>query len=790
MRALDIKLWRDLWQIRGQAISIALITAVGTAAFVTLLGTLFSVEQTQADFYLRYGFADIFANARRVPEARIADIARITGVEKVTTRIIFNSVVDVPGMVEPINGLLVSAPRPGEEALNSVYVRRGRMVRPGATNEVVMTEAFADANKLDLGSTFHALLKGHRRELTVVGIGLSPEYIFFGVPGVMVPDDRRFGVLWMDHDALAAAFDMRGAFNDVALSLRPSANRDDVIGALDRILEPYGGVGAYARKDQISDATLKGNIDQLRTSIFIAAPFFLGVVAFLLHMLMMRHIDTERQHIGVLKAFGYSDLAVALHYIELVLIIVGIGLAVGLVGGAVLGRYATQLFASSFHFPYLRYSFTPSVFLQAVAVQLAAAFVGGMSSVRRAALLQPAVAMRAAPPPVYRRTLLERIGLRLIVDQPTRMILRHIVRWPLRSSMTVLGIALATAILLAPMGVLNSVAHMIDTHFFHAEREDLTIAFAQLRPESAAIIAIDHEPGVLLVQPFRAALADIRFGRRTRRITVIGRRGLNELSRPLLVNSEPMELPEEGAVISESMASWLGAGLGDFIEVQFLESRRPKVNLPIVGIAQSYVGQTFFQVNMDLDAVNRALGQGDVITGVDLKVDATKVNALYDKVKGIPSITGAVSHIAQLEAMHRITEQTRRMTILNIAFAAIILFGVVYNNARISFAERSRELATIRMLGFSQLEVSYILVGELALLTVIAIAIGCALGYGVAWKLTQGASNEMFRLPLWLERASFGYTIVCAGITVVISSAVVIWRVFVLDVISILKTEE
>lgn len=790
MNGLNRKLIRDLWRMRGQALAIALVTAAGTTAFITLLGTLLSLEKTQSAYYERFRFADVFANMRRAPEFALRELARIPGVKQVSGRIVFNVVVDLGGAREPVNSLLISAPRPGEAPLNNIHIRKGRLVSPGSPDEVVMIEPFAEANGLDLGSHFFATIKGHRKELKLVGIALSPEYIFFGVPGAMVPDDRRFGVMWMDRDALAAAFDLREAVNDVSFSILPHASIDDVIDKIDLSLERFGGVGAYGRKDHVSHATLNGDIEQLRTTTEIAAPLFLGVVAFLLHMLMMRHVETEREYIGVLKAFGYRNRTVAWHYMKLVLMIVGIGIGVGIVGGAQLGRFVTGLFASNYHFPFLEYALTPTVFTTAVVIQMAAAVIGAFGSLHTAVRLPPAVAMRAPPPPVYKRTFLEGLGLRLIKDQPTRMILRHVIRWPVRSAMTSLGIAFATAILIAPMAVFDSAKHMVQVHFFFAERQDLTVALAQVRPRAASILALQHESGVLQVEPFRATLANVSFGKKRRRITIIGKEAINELSRPILKALDPLAIPSRGIVVSSSMASWLGARAGDFLDVQFLEGRRPLAHIPITAIAESYVGLTFFVLQMDIHELNRIMGDGDVLTGVNLRVDPARTDELFDSLKNIPSVTGVVSHTAQLQAMRRMMEQTTRMTLLNVAFAAIIAFGVVYNNARISLAERSRELATMRMLGFSRLQVSYILFGELALLTAAAVPFGSAIGYLLGWKLTAGAANEMFRLPLWVEWDSFGYAIVTISITVVLSSLVVVWRVFGLDLISILKTRD
>jgi putative ABC transport system permease protein len=787
MRVLDRKIIRDLKRLWSQVIAIALVTATGTAVFVMSLGAMHSLAQTQSAYYERYYFADVFASVRRAPETLVDRLAAIPGVKQVSSRITHNVVLDIKGMSEPVNGLLSSLPEAG--GLNQLHLRRGRLVLPASTREVVLTEAFAEARGLSLGDSLWATLKGRKRQLTIVGIALSPEYVFFGVPGAMVPDDERFGVLWMDRKALAAAFDLEGAFNDSVLSLMPGANEAEVLGHIDALLNPYGGVGAYGRSDHISHATLSGEIEQLRASIRIAAPLFIGVVAFLLHMLMMRHVETERQQIGTLKAFGYSNTVVAWHYLKFVLAIVAVGVTIGLIVGARAGHAITELYAASYRFPFLEYVLTATTFLQATAIPMAAALIGAMASLWEVIRLQPAVAMRSPPPPVYRHTLIERLVSHLLFDQPTRMILRHIVRWPLRSTLTILGIAAATAILVAPLGVLDSAVSMIDTHFFRAERQDMTVAFAQIRPHKA-VYEIGHYSGVLQVEPFRATPAKIRHGLRSRRVTVIGREDLSELSRPLDEALQPMAIPNQGVVISSALAEWLGVGRGERVSITLLETNQEAHEMPVTAIAESYVGLTFFMVFMDRKLLNHLMQEGDVVTGTHLRLDSTRLEPLYADLKNTPAITGVVSHAASLAGMRRIMAQNLRLTMVNVVVAAIIIFGVVYNSARISLAERARELASMRLLGYSRLDVAYILLGELGCLTLAAIPIGCGLGYGFAYMLTEGTANEMFRLPLHLDRASFGYAALVALATVALSAAVVTRKIFRLDIVSILKTKE
>jgi putative ABC transport system permease protein len=784
MRALDIKLLRDLRRLWGQGLAIGAITALGTALFVMSLGTIQALEATRDAYYEHYRFADVFASVKRAPESLARKLAAIADVRWVRTRITRNVVLDVPGVAEPVNGLVSSLP-----TADAIHLRRGRLAASGSETEVVLTEPFAEAHALAVGDSLTAVINGRRRRLSVVGVALSPEYVFFGVPGAMVPDDERFGVLWMDRKALASAFDLERAFNDVVLGLTHRANEAEVIAQVDALLAPYGGIGAYGRRDQVSHATLTGEIEQLRASILIAAPMFIGIVAFMLHTLMLRHVETEREHIGMLKALGRGNLDIALHYIKLVSLIVSPGLAVGLVLGAWGGAELTERYAAQYRFPFLDYALDARILVVAAAAQLPAALLGAVGSVRRAVRLQPAVAMRPPPPPVYRRTTVERWASAIALDQPTRMILRHIVRWPLRSLTTMTGIAAATAILVAPMGVLDSADFMIDTHFFRAERQDMTLAFAQVRPYRA-VDEVRRLPGVLQAEPFRATSAEIRFGQRARRITILGRDGLPELARPLDHRLAPLSIPDQGLVLSESMARWLGVGRGERVAIRLFESDRPPQELPVTAIAESYVGLTFFTLFMDRRLLNRLMDEDDVVTGVQLRIDPAQASRLYAELKATPSITGALSQQAALTTLRRMVDQNLYIALINSLVAAVIVFGVVYNTARTAFSERITELAGMRLLGYSRFDVAYVLAGETIVLALLALPLGLALGRGLAYLMTEGTANPMFRLPLHLQSSAYGYAILVVAATVALSVFAMGRQLDRVDIVSVMKSRE
>lgn len=787
MAALNIKLLRDLRRMWTQALSIAVITMIGTAAYIILVGSANSIQYTQTDYYEETHFANVFASAQYVP-LHVADrLRKIDGVGVVTTGAAYTAVLQLEDMYETASCAV--SQQPSEGGLNQLHIVTGRRILPGAKREAIVSEGFAKAHKLQPGDYFWATMRGHRYRLQVVGVALSPEYIFFGIPGAMIPDDRLFGIMWVDRKLLDEAFEIEGGFNKVSFSVVGDAYEPDVIDQIDGILAHYGGSGAYSRADHVSHATITSQIQNLRDTVKYAAPVFIGVVSFLLHMLMMRHIETEREQIGSFKAFGYSNSDIVWHYLKFVLCIVATGLIAGMLLGARMGEVATASYARRFHFPSMQYILDYGIFVQVVGIQLGAALVGCLHSLYSAAKLPPAVAMRPPPPPLYKRTLIERVLQHVITDTPSRMIVRHIVRWPMRSLTTILSISGAMAVLVAPMGSLNSQKHMVDVHFFQAERQDMTVAFGKT-PSDASVREAQHYPGVQLVETFRNTAAKVEFRGKKRKVMILGRPPVNELSRPLDSEAQPIEMPQEGIIISVSMAEWLGARVGDHITLRFLEVRKPVADLPIVGLSENYMGMTFFQMYMDSRYLNKILRESPVVSGVHLQMDPLQKRPLYDILKKSPAVTGTITHSGSLAAMRRAQEQATKITYFNLMIAAFIIFGAVYNSARISLAERSRELAGMRLLGYTRWEVSYILLGELAILTLASLPIGSFMGYYLSYLLTEGASNFMYRVPLFFEWSSIGYAILSVLVMVAISGAFMSKRIFNLDLIATLKTKE
>lgn len=784
MRMLDRKLLRDLRRIWAQALAIALVMASGVATFVLASGAYHSLDETRAAYYLRYRFADVFAEVRRAPKSVIEQILAIPGVAAAEPRITHLSLLDVEGLAEPATGRAVSLPDLTPAHLNLLHLRSGRLPERERTDEVTINEGFAKAHGMHIGSTFKALLNGKKRELKVVGVALSPEFIYALGPGDLMPDDRRFAVLWMSEKALAALFDLDGAFNGVTLRLLPGASEAEILKQLDDLLARYGGVGAYSRRDQLSHAFLDAELRQLDALRRVMPPIFLLVSAFLINITLSRTIALEREQIGLLKALGYGPLPIAAHYIKVVLAITAVGICIGFLAGAWMGKGLTRLYGNFFHFPFLLFRHDADVYAIAGLVSVLAAVAGALKAVREVLVLAPAIAMQPPAPTRYRR-LFDR-GPSALFSQLTVMSLRHMARRPVRAGATALGIAMGVGLLVTALLSFDSVEQMIEVAFFRTDRQHATVTFTDDK-HTRALQVIERLPGVLRAEPYRSTYVRFRNEHFSRQLSIIGKPRAMDLSRVLDLDDRPVDLPPSGLVINERVAQLLHLQRGDLVQVEFLEGRRGTRDVPVAEVIKGYFGLTAY---MDLDALD-TLMHGPRLTGVHIAYDSRLQDELFSAIKTTPGIGSiALQRHALARFRETIAQNINYSVTIYVALAVIIAFGVVYNSARIQLSEHARELASLRVIGFTRGEVSRVLLTELALLTLIAIPLGWIIGYGFGWLLIQAFSSDLYRVPFTIERATYARASLVVLIATAASALIVRRRVDTLDLIAVLKTRD
>jgi putative ABC transport system permease protein len=781
------KLLRDVWQAKAQTVAIVMVLAAGIAMFVAYLSAFASLELTRDRYYHEARFAQVFATLDRAPEALRDRLQAVPGVAAVETRVVATAALDLPHLVEPASARLVSMRVPPSAMLNALHLRRGRYPIAGGHDEVVVNEAFAIANQLSPGDTVAALVNGRRRMLRVVGVALSPEYVYVLRPGEIIPDDRRSGVFWLDRTALAAAFDLTGSFNDVVLTLTPGAREPAVIDAIDRILRPYGGRGAIGRRLQTSDWAVTNELTQLKGFGLFIPLVFLTVAAFLLNVVLMRTVGLQRLQIAALKALGYSGAAIGAHYAWWAVVIGSAGAVLGIGGGWWLGHAMMALYNDFFRFPALTHHVSAGVLAAAVSISIGAALAGALAAVRGAVILPPAVAMVPAAPPRYRRSVIERIGPGLLLGPIGRMIGRNLERQPVRSATSIVGVASATALLVLGLFFLDAIEAMIHRQFDVVDRFDVAVTFTTpLTPR--ALHALRRLPGVLAVEPVRDLPMRIRHGHRARLVAISAVPETARLRRVVTGDGIPVELPPRGLALSRALGDALGVHVGGSVDVELLVGRQSARSVPVVALIDDYVGLAAYMQPAVLQAL---AAEAETISGARLLIDDRERDALFHQLKWLPTVAAVVATGAVLDSFRRTIDDTMGVMVgFNVLFATIIAVGVVYNAARLSLSERSRDLASLRVIGFTTGEVAAVLLGELAVLTTAGIFAGCALGYGLAAAVVAAFQTEMYRFPVVVSGRTYVLAAAVTAFAAAASGLLVQRRLNRLDLVGVLKTRE
>ncbi|MDO4904129.1 MAG: ABC transporter permease [Lautropia sp.] len=790
--ALHLKALRDLWRLRGQALAIALVVASGIAMLVMSQATLDSLRSTRDQMLQDYAFADLWVGLKRAPESIASRVAELPGVASVETTVQTGAKLNVPDFDEPIEALMQSLPDDGSQPRhNQLYLRAGRMPAPYSHDEILISDAFAAAHELQPGDRLRATVYGRTQWFTLVGVALSPEYLYQIKPGAMFPDYTRYAIVWAPRRTLASALNMDGAFNQLSVRMLPGAQNPEseaqAIADIDRVLVRWGGLGAGGRLEQISYRFLHEELRQLATMIHIFPAIFLGVAAFLLNVVFTRLIGTQRAQIAILKAFGYRTVDVVMHYGLMASLICVLGALLGMAFGAWLGVGLAELYQENFRFPYLRFTLDMRVTAIGVGVALLAAVAGAGRAVLAAAGEPVAQAMRPQIPERYRRTLFERLGLSRWLSQPTRMVLRQIERRPWRALLSIIGLALAGALVMMSRFQIPTIAYMADIQYRLADQHDVAVNF--IEPTSRRALYELHDlPGARHVEGIRSVPVRVAHDNRSKTLSIEGLPADGRLRRPVDSNLKRIDIPPDGLVVSAYLAGMLGIRVGDTVQVEVLQGRRARLQLPVVALIEEYVGTRIY---MEMSALNRALGEGDLVSGALLTIEPDRHMQALQRLDRMPGVISSESKLTAAQALFEMLDRiTGSFTWISVLMSMAVNFGVVYNSARITLAERSRELASLRVLGFTKGEISRILLGEIVLLVLVSIPLSFLLGQGLSWLLVHSMQSELYRVPNYFPSSHYSFATLFTICSAFLSLIVVLHQTRRLDMVEALKTHE
>ncbi len=750
MKTLDRKLLREVKHSRGLILTITSLMAVGVMCFIYMHSAYDNLNLAKEQYYSQCRMADFWIDVKKAPLAELAALTKIPGISEIRPRIQSFATVDLERVEEPLNSLVLSLPDTQRPVINDIVLKRGGYFTGRRRNEVIVNDAFARQHGLYPGGWIHLLLNNRREELMIVGTAISSEFVYLVGPGNITPDPEHFGVFYLPQSYAEEVFDFDGAANQVVGLLSPEVRErpEETLRRAELLLGDYGVFSTTARKDQPSNHFLSDEIRSLGTFASILPTIFLAVAALVLNVLMVRLIDQQRSTIGMLKALGYSNGEIFVHFVKFGALI---GLASGLPGlaaGYGMAELITKIYHRFFEFPNLVNRVYPVWYLTGLAIAIVCALVGTVHGARLALRLQPAEAMRPRPPVAGGRIWLERFArLWRRLGFGWRMTLRNLVRHRLRTGVGIMSVAFGAGLMVAGFMLREGVEYIVEFQFNQVMRSDFDLTFKDER-SSEAVVEARRLPGVERAEPVLDVAGDFFHGPYRHKGVVTGLAADARLTVPRDRVGRSVRVPEAGLAMTRKLAQLLHVEAGDVIEFEPIKGLRQRRAVPVAEVIDSYVG---LSVYADIHYLSRLISEELAVTGVQITADPQPAvrHALDQELKQLPALQ---SFNGRQNVIRNVTEtvlKTQAIFIsLLVVFAGVIFLTSLLNTSLISLAERRREVATLRVLGYTAWQVGGYFFRQSMVVTVLGTLAGLPLGYGLCMWVTARFDTEMFRFPL------------------------------------------
>lgn len=798
MQVLERRLLRMVRGTWGQFLALVSIVMLGVLIYISMTTAYMNLSRSQQSFYQENEFADYFLQVVKAPQAESKRLADIPGVVKVSGRI----QKDI-SFIKPDGGRgtlrLTSYSLPVENELNHIQVVSGRMFAPegGQGIEVLVDPKFAQANHLEQGGRLTVIAGNRELTLNVVGTAVSPEFIYLMKDAAsLMPEPEEFGVLMMPYQQAEQVLNMQGQINQVLLKLAPGADEAQVKAQAEKMLEPYGNLAAYNRDKQLSHVTLKGELEGLRVSSrFLPLIFFL-VAAGIQFLLLGRMIKAQRSSIGVMKALGLSNIRIVIHFVSYPVCVSLIGSVLGSIFGIYLASVFSQMYAMFFNLPATIGGINSTAIIYSLVITLLVGISSGLLACRGILGIQPAEAMRAQAPTRGGSIALEKWSFFWnSLSSAWRMSLRTMFRNRTRFAVTVLGVAGTVIILIMAFFSSDATDYMMERHFSMENRYDFLVTFTAPLKQSEIMYwqqwgEIEQmEPSLQVPVKVSNGLNNRDEGRPEEDDSLQGLRVGEKLLGIYSVNGEELTIPEQGVLLNERTARKLRVQTGDWIYVESKLGIGPshRARLQVAGISQALMGGGSY---VSLDTANRLLDESKLFNALMLKVDSEKTEQFKDRLEKMTAVSSVVSRDKEQANWNKMMASMIFFVGVMILFGAILGLAIIYNSSLMNFNERKKELASLRVIGFTRREIGSLLFKETALQAITGIVIGLPLGRWLGALYIDAVSTDLYTMPVIIYPQTY---FIVAGSTIAFilaGFALVVPKLKQLDLVEALKNQD
>ncbi|MEA4926621.1 MAG: FtsX-like permease family protein [Syntrophomonadaceae bacterium] len=791
MGILTRKLWRYIKHNMGQFLAVSTVVMAGVIVYIAMSSSYYVLSQSRDQFYRDNNFADQYFQVVKAPEGIVKQLQMIPGVKSITGRTQRDlSIIKANG--DRGTARVVSYSLPLEKELNRLTLVEGRYFADnrGGSPEVVLDPKFLAANDLAWGDQVTVVVDGKEVFLTVVGSAISPEFIYAMKDSAdILPDPMLFGIFMLENRQAQEILNMPGQINQVLLEFTPGADQTQVVEEVKSILRPYGLLASYPRRDQMSHAILQGELDQLRSITIFLPAIFLGIAAAIQFVILRRLIRAQRTQIGIMKAIGYNSSQIMLHYSSYAVIVSLFGALAGTWLGHMLSGTIATTYAAYFNLPGLTGGHNLQAIISGLLLSMAVAVIAGVSASRGVLNIKPAEAMRPEPPRRSGQTILEKwVWLWQRLNPVWKMTLRNISRNRGRFGVTILGVAFAVALLVIALFTNDAVDYIMQRYFYGGQSYDLSIRFNSVLPEKE-LLNISRIDGVQKVEGFLELPVKLNYGSRSEDEVLIAYPPDLTMKKLESDQGEPIRIPTEGLLINQRTASKLGVEPGAVVEVETLMPTGPVHydNIEIAGEIRQLIGGGSY---IDLQRANAVLQERNLVSGAMIKVEPAQLAAVENEIGKMLNVTSVISRQKELQNFEKNLESMIYSIGLMILFAIILGYAIVYNSAVMNYAERQREIACLRVIGYTTGEAASLLRRESLLHTVIGVGLGLPLGRLIAQAYVQSVSTDLYTLPVVIYPLTYLFSAIGGIIFIRLAHHVALKGIKQLDLAATLKNSD
>lgn len=790
-KPLLIKLLRDLWARKGTLFALIMILATGVACYTGMAAVYQDLDNARAEYYHKYNLADFTLDLKRAPITATYKLENLPNVLRLRKRIKINAVATLPKKADPIPCVVMSLPVPKRNVINNVRMIRGMWFSNPHANEILVNQQFMQARHLQIGDRIKVRFPDEERNLLIVGIVTSPEYTFVLAPNTLAPDPGGFAIIYAPFKYLQQYSKLNGSFNQLLGMVKNNSDIavENTMSLLADKLDAYGVLLQTPQREQISAKILHDELVNVKKSTSFLPTIFLLVAALILNIILGRLVAQQRSAIGILKAIGYNNFAILRHYLGFGLIIGLLGGIIGIIFGYGLQYLLLEQYKTYFLIPNMHAYFYADIIIIGILVSILSALAGSLFSAYQATKLEPAESMHPPTPEIGTHILIEQIKIFWQkLSFQNKMIMRAIFRNRLRSFITITAAIAATALVFTALEFLDSMYKMGNFSFDEVQHQDYNLALRDplgidiIRPN--AII-----PGVKQIEGQLVVPAKLQSGPYKKNTEVTGLPQNNVLYTPVDKQARKISVSKSGLVINKTLANMLHVKTGDTIIMRPLLGNRTTTRVTIIKIITTYLG---LAVYADQTWLSRLLGNSYLTNHILFKLhknaDVNKFIAAINKFAPIINlISTKVSKQLFFESLYKFMLFA---AFIMIGFAGIIAMGAILNTAMISLNERERDVASLRVLGFTSIQVAKIFFGESILLNCLGIFLGLFGGVYLAYYASVVFSTEVYRMPLVIRPIRLVETVLIMFTFVLISQIIIYYIIKKLNWFDVLNVKE